>query len=79
MKVSDAIEIIITLGKAMHEKYVELGKADAEWAVDLGEQIATGLFARNKFFIGKHSRGDTDEAYRIVCAEIMAGRLPTVH
>lgn len=79
MNIHAAIEIIITAGKAMHDGYVALGKTSVSWPTDLAEQIATGLFARQKLFSGRHARADLDEAAKIIRAEIMAGRLPTVH
>jgi hypothetical protein len=79
MNANEAIEVIVTIGKAMHDKYVELGKTSAEWPADLGEQLATGMWARQKFFSGKHRRADIDQAAEIVRGEIMAGRLPTAH
>lgn len=76
MTVTEAILIITTAGKAMHDGYVALGKTDAEWPADLGEQIATGMWARQKLFSGKHRREDLDAAAEVIRAEIMAGRIP---
>lgn len=79
MSLATAIETITTAGKAMHDGYVALGKTSAPWPTDLAEQIATGLFARQKLFSGRHARADLDEAAEIIRAEIMAGRMPTMH
>lgn len=74
-----AIKTIVTLGQAFHDSYVARNLTDAAWSQDLGEQIATGLFARNKLFVGQHRRADLDAAAALVRDAIMAGKLPTIH
>ena len=79
MTTEEAIEKVIAAGRGMHDGYAKIGKPAGPYPEDRAEQIAIGLYAIGRFLVGAHARPDADIAAQIVRAEIMAGRLPTVH